>query len=154
MEPIDNMSLNIISLNVRGLGDPTKRRAIFLRYRKSCDILCLQETHSANDSEELWRSEWGGRAYFSHGESNARGVAIFVNRSWRHAVNSVTKDNDGCSMCINVTANEKSICIMNIYAPNKDSPVFFQNKFLEAQQQNEQVVIIGDFNTVLNTELD
>ena len=70
--------LRIITLNVRGLRNENKRRSIFNYYRKRADIICLQETHSTEVDEKCWRNEWGGIMLFSHGESNARGVAILV----------------------------------------------------------------------------
>ena len=76
------MAVNIISLNTRGLRETTKRRAVFNFYRTRCDILCLQETHSTQDVEKLWASEWGGVALFSHGTSNSRGVALLIKKNY------------------------------------------------------------------------
>ena len=74
------MAVNIISLNVHGLRDTNKRRAIFEMYRKKCDILCLQETHSEVSDEPYWTAEWGGKIIFSHGNTNATGTAILVRK--------------------------------------------------------------------------
>ena len=72
--------LQLLSLNVRGIGDNTKRREVFRwlkRYHKGGDsIIMLQETHSTPNSELVWEREWGSKIYFSHGANNARGVAI------------------------------------------------------------------------------
>ena len=54
------MTVNIISVNIRGLKDESKRRCIFDYYRNRCDILCLQETHSEEKDEKVWSNEWGG----------------------------------------------------------------------------------------------
>ncbi len=67
------------SLNCRGLADGRKRRAIFQwlkTYHKG--IVLLQETHSTSSCEKQWLSEWGGEIFFSHGNYNARGVAILL----------------------------------------------------------------------------
>ena len=29
---------------------------------------------------QMWQSEWGGKAFFAHGESNSRGVAILIGK--------------------------------------------------------------------------
>ena len=75
------MSFNIISLNVRGLQNDTKRRAIFQYCRERATIICLQETHSTPDIEQKWKLEWGGNILFSHGESNARGCCILIKKN-------------------------------------------------------------------------
>ena len=71
------MTLNLISLNVRGIRDEIKRKKIFQFYNeKRCDVLCLQETHSTKEDEIEWKLEWGGNIIFTHGQSNARGCAM------------------------------------------------------------------------------
>ena len=57
---------------MRGAANEQKRRAIFDKYRKSTDILILQETHSTKEVESIWESEWGGKVIFNHGTGMAR----------------------------------------------------------------------------------
>ena len=72
----------IISQNVRGLGDNTKRRQMFnYLHRQKADIILLQETHFVPNCEFLWRNEWGGKAMFNGDASNARGVGILF-KTW------------------------------------------------------------------------
>ena len=146
--------INIISLNVRGLREATKRRAIFSYYRTRCNILCLQETHSDEKTIDMWRNEWGGRCYASHGETNARGVAIMVNKECTAKIDLVMADNDGRVIACNVHSNDTTVCVANIYAPNKDSPKFFEDNFRKIQEVSEKSVVIGDFNTVLDAKYD
>ena len=56
---LQNMSVNVISLNVRGLREQVKRRNIFDFYRSRCDILCLQETHSTPEDIAVWKIRMG-----------------------------------------------------------------------------------------------
>ena len=51
--------LKLLSLNVRGLRNVNKRRAIF-SYLKSqkATIFCLQETYSSIENEKVWAAEW------------------------------------------------------------------------------------------------
>ena len=60
--------LKILSLNVRGLRNAGKRKAVFsyLKNQKA-SICCLQETFSKKDDEKIWTLEWGGKILFSHG---------------------------------------------------------------------------------------
>ena len=131
-----------------------KRRIIFSEYRKRCDILCLQETHSDDKTCGTWKAEWGGLCYFSHGTKKSCGVAIMVNRKYRGRTCNAKFDPQGRSVTVEVKDNEASMCIVNIYAPNKDSPMFFENKIKEGFKMNANLVVIGDFNTVLDCEKD
>ena len=66
--------LNILSLNVRGLRNENKRRAIFsyLKYQNAT-IFCLQETFSKPEDEKIWSAEWGEKM-ISHGSEHSKGV--------------------------------------------------------------------------------
>ena len=148
-------SLNVLSLNVRGLREVNKRRQIFDFYRKKCHILCLQETHSVQEDEVVWTSEWGGQVYYSHGTNMARGVAILIQKDFPIKIEKTILDNAGRYIVMLLsTGDNQRICLSNIYAPNKDSPQFFQDIFLKSFELSEKMVIVGDYNTVLNVELD
>ena len=64
----NKLTYDITSLNVRGLRDQSKRRSIFwyLKDQKS-KLYFLQETYSEVNDEIIWRNEWGGNIFFSHG---------------------------------------------------------------------------------------
>jgi len=54
--PVDNINFNLISLNVWGIRDFAKRKAIFSWIKKqNADIAFLQETYSPPDFVEKWR---------------------------------------------------------------------------------------------------
>ena len=40
-------------------------------------MLCSSHDKTAN----TWQNEWGHKCIFSHGETNARGVAILLNKT-------------------------------------------------------------------------
>ena len=76
---IDNVKFKIVSLNARGLRSLTKRKAILMWLRKQkADIAFLQETYSTKEVENIWRSQWNGSLFFSHGTEHARGVLVLV----------------------------------------------------------------------------
>ena len=63
-------SIKLLSLNVRGLSNFHKRRAIFSWCRKQkADLIFLQETHSTAERQDQWRKEWGASLLFSHGST-------------------------------------------------------------------------------------
>lgn len=68
---------DILSLNVRGIRDQLKRRSIFAYLKDhSPKIIFLQETHSEPSDEMIWKSEWGGEIFFSHGTNTVKGYAF------------------------------------------------------------------------------
>ncbi|CAH3144878.1 unnamed protein product, partial [Porites lobata] len=72
-------SLNLLSLNARGLSNFRKRRTIFTWCRKrNSDIIFLQETHSTLSTQLKWKNEWGAELICSHGSSNSRDIIKFL----------------------------------------------------------------------------
>ena len=77
----EQCSLKLLSLNVRGLGNFQKRRAIYTWCRKQkADLTFLQETHSTKTTESQWKKEWGSQIFFSHASANARSVAVLIRK--------------------------------------------------------------------------
>ena len=149
--------VKIVSLNVRGLSNFKKRRVIFTWCRKmESDIIFLQETHSKIETENQWEREWGGKMLFSHGSSNARGVAVLFRNGFNISIDSSKIDPQGRFLKI----EHNMFILANIYAPNKDrcSRLFFknlQNHLLEFGISAENNIIIGGgFNCPLNPHLD
>ena len=72
-------NLKIRSLNVRGLQTKQKRDLVFTELSKyKQDILLLQETHSTALDERLYKTKWGSNTFFSHGESNSKGICTII----------------------------------------------------------------------------
>ena len=148
------MVINIVSLNVRGLRNQIKRKGIFDYYRGKCNLLFLQETHSVKEDENIWKSEWGNKIIFSHGTSASRGVMCLVSKQIQIDINNVKCDAHGRYIIFAVWHEDCAYSIANIYAPNTDNPTFFQEVIRETYNRSENVVIVGDFNTVIQPKLD
>lgn len=146
----------IFSLNVKGLRNRDKRRKIFyLMHHWKAHIAILQETHSSKQDEMFWRSEWGGQAFFSHGETNARGVAILISKNFGCEVINKLMDDQGRIMILVLKIQNTIITIAGVYAPNQDDIQFFKKLFeLVVSLNNDLKIIVGDFNTVLNVQKD
>ena len=118
--------MRILSLNVRGLRNAGKRKAIFsyLKNQKA-SIVCLQETFSKKDDEKTWTSEWGGKIIFSHGKEHARGVCVTINSNSLFQVESVEIDLQGRYI---VAKLDEDYSIVNIYAPTdyRQQPAFIR----------------------------
>ena len=148
--------LKLISLNVRGLRNRNKRRAIFsyLKAQKAT-IFCLQETYSSPEDEKVWSAEWGGNTLFSHGSSHSRGVCILLNPSnVTFCLQSVKQDSDGRLLIAKATTHDKSFFIVNIYAPtdyrDQDNFIRTVSEQLMSNTNTSNVIIAGDWNTTLN----
>ena len=143
-------------MNVRGLQDANKRKQVFMYVKKLGNtITFLQETHSIEADEKIWKSEFGGTIVFSHHERNSRGVTILINPKSQVCVKKVSSSNEGRYVAIDCTIEGKDLLLVNVYAPNIDQPEFFQQLFdVMALHQNADRIIAGDFNLVLNEKLD
>lgn len=86
--------LKILSLNVRGIRDLTKRRSIFSYLKdQKATFYILQETYSEINDENVWKNEWGGQIIFSHGSNHSGGVCILIYPSINIEVDYSFKDN-------------------------------------------------------------
>ena len=110
--------MNIITLNVRGIRNRVKRRSLFSYLKdQNCHFYLLQETFSEPKDERVWKNEWGGDVFFSHGSNHSKGVCILVNPSIAVNVENSYKDIDGRIIAIDVICNGVNLSICNVYAP-------------------------------------
>ena len=150
------VELTMASYNVRGLVNVKKSREIFYYLRKKpYDVISMQETHSSPSQLKRWRTEWGGRLYCSHGSNNARGVTISVKKRKKLSVKGEKKDPKGRFLILNCLINGDNYLLVNVYGPNHDSQEFFTELTESIDELNvDQKIISGDFNFVLNTDID
>ena len=151
---VDN--IKICSLNCQGLGDLKKRRDVinYLRNLKY-SIICLQDTHFTKGIENIVQNEWGYKAFFNSYNSRSRGVAILFNNNFEFKINKIFRDQTGNVLIVDIKLSNKSITLINIYGPNKDTPDFYSD--LEkniVEFANNDIIIVGDWNLLLNPEID
>lgn len=148
--------IKIFNCNVRGLNNHIKRREIFHYLQcKSYDIFVLQETHSSKRLQKRWQCEWGGRVFFTHSQTNAKGVCIMFKRSASVKVLDSVHDKDGRIIGLTIEYNNVHVFLLNIYAPNEDDSSFFI-KVAELLEKTDCVhkIVLGDFNLYLDKDLD
>ena len=149
-------TITVVTFNVRGLRDTAKRKQIFLFLKKlNYQLVCLQETHSTIDEEIEWKKQWGGEILFSHGTSTARGVMTLLRLAAVAKMHKLDSSSNGRYLIAEIEIKDTLFFLGNIYAPNEDDPALIRQIF-EYVDQSEctDVCFCGDFNMVLNIDLD
>lgn len=122
---------------------------------RKLDLILLQETHSSVEDEKKWKSEWGGKMWFCHGSSQSKGVAVLLNNKSPLQVLQVSQALEGRFIMIDVKVGETEFLVANLYAPNEDNADFFVRAFeMIEHKDNPNMMVVGDFNTTLNPNLD
>ena len=110
--------ISIITLNVNGVNDPTKRHRLAEWIQKQDPyICCLQETHfRPKDTYRLKVREWKN-IFQTNGKQKKTGVAIFISDKIVLKI-KITRDKEGHDIMIKGSIQEEDITIVNSYAPN------------------------------------
>ena len=150
--------LNAVTpLNVRGLANFSKRKDVldFLRCQ-SADIICLQELHVALAKENIFKNQWGGRAWIAPVSSASGGVGIFIQNKLSCNFIDVVTNHKGSAIFLSLEIHGVRIKIGNVYGPpERDDHLFFEEIFRQADSdQQEHLIICGDWNLSLNPEVD
>lgn len=111
-------SLSVLSLNVRGLRDVVKRKAIFLFCKRSdADLIFLQETHSEGADMTFWKTQWGNMIFASHGSSHSAGVLTLIHK-FKGDILKVVEANDGRWITTVIKQDNSFFILCNIYGFN------------------------------------
>jgi len=95
---------------------------------------------------------------FSHGHTNARGVAVLIKKGFDIDIRLTQTDSIG--RLLKVVIKEENYTIANIYGPNKDADAvkFYHNRSnllrTNVFGNEENIIMGGDFNCPLNVSLD
>ena len=147
-------TLNLITWNVRGFHTTSKRIQIINHLIKlKADICFLQETHLTNKKLQNLYCKQFNKIFSSTFNSKQRGVSILINKNISFTLNSCIIDPEERFIIINISINQLTFTLANIYAPNNDDPLFYHNLF-SLLYNSTNLIVAGDFNTVLNPLLD
>ena len=150
-------SLNISTLNCRGLKD-YKKRDFIINYlnSNSVDVCFLQETHCASLlSAKTWSRKWGGKTFWSFGSERSKGVGIWFKQGLNFKIIHINRDNEGRLLCLLVKVNNHIFKLVNVYAPiiPRERKQFFQS-FKHVLKGKHHIILGGDFNCVVDISLD
>ena len=110
--------------------------------------------------EYIWKTQWKGKLYFSHGSNHSCGVMVLVRGDLDVDLIFINSYDDGRSIVMEAVVQESSYLFVNIYAPNRtqDQCRFFDklNNNIEDCVANKELKIIlgGAFNVTFDSDLD
>jgi exonuclease III len=153
---------SVTSLNCNGLGGKKKRLEVYKWLKRNHKgIILLQESHCTPKRETSWGKTFGRQytSYYSNGSSRSCGVITFLPERLGKYVKDQDRDTEGRCLIISLEIKTVKYAIINIYAPNQDSPAA-QMEFLDfldsklEKYKDHTILMGGDFNMVLNPTLD
>ena len=149
-------TLKVLSVNCQGLQDKKKRSDV-ITYPKEMQpsIVCLQDTHLTKKDEASIRNIWNGEIWLNGFSTNSRGVAILINTNFEFKSEIIHRDIHGNLLVLDLDLPNFSFRLINLYAPNNDNPFFYSQIKSFIESSNKQYTIVcGDFNLVLDPEMD
>ena len=123
----------------------------------------IQETHSTKMKEQLWKYQWGGAMFFSHGTSDCRRVLVaFKNELECKLLFPVVADSGGRYIIVHIEIQGSPYVILNYYAPNVvNEQLRLLSKLSEEldklplrENQDVQFVFGWDWNLTFDKSLD
>ena len=154
---------DISSVNVNGLNDKSKRNTILNNLKNSnANVVFLQDLKAASKkSTSEWFRKWEGES-FSTVKSGTSSIAILFSKDTAFQVTNALEDPEGRFLLLNGTTEDQNVAFCNVYALSgypkyKERSNFFNNLktvISEFKPNNSQLTFGGDFNCVLDDELD
>ena len=148
--------LKVCTLNCQGLRDSNTRHAVFQDCLKH-DICFLQETYITEVKVNAWKREWPGEFFSVNGTSNSNGLITLFNKGSNCDNFNVFYS---CYRILGITAtiNDEPYYFINYYAPSDSNSekIKYMNKLYHVLSltDSNNIIIGGDFNLVLNNDLD
>ena len=149
-------SIKLLSANCQGLRTLEKRHDVLNYFKQmGVNILCLQDTHLIQKDISDLKKIWNGEIFLSGNKTNSRGVAVLLNKNFEYEVISTKIDAEGNYINIQLNLDTLSLNLTTVYGPNTDDPEFFTRiKHFIENQQADYSIVCGDFNLVLDPDLD
>ena len=149
--------MKFATLNCNGFKSLRKLESVQYYLEKyRLDILFLQETHVDNLKlgKEIEQS-LGGKILWSLGQTDSRGVGIFVSNRCQTEIIKFHHDVEGRLVYVDIDREGDQYRLINIYAPNdpRARKQFFKD-LIYVVNTRRTILMGGDFNVIENTRLD
>ena len=148
--------IKLCTLNVKGLNNKDKRIKIFKWLdEKNYSICLIQESHLTHTLAQTLKDEWDGEIYLSGQHTNKQGIAFLIKSNIEITVDNFNEIIIGRQASIDIKIHETQLTLINVYGPNIDDSTFYEilQSFIN-NNQDKNIIVGGDFNTVLNPLLD
>ena len=120
----------------------------------------MQETHSSGKTEKQWEQLWRGSIKFSHGITSSKGVLIAFSEGLEFNIMKEFTDQNGRYIVLQVDIQGNPYVLINYYVPNLETQqVSVLDKLTKVLsnlelKENTNLILGGDFNLILNLNLD
>ena len=93
---------------------------------------------SNTNQEHIWKHDWDGEIFFSHGESNCEGVALLVSKNLDVNIDSITNDTNGRFLLLDCRISDIKYILVNLYAPNADKKLeqYYFDSYVHSNLEN------------------
>ena len=149
----------ILTHNVRGINDPTKRQTIFTYCTlEDIDIAVLTETQVQNTNHKYWKHPKYDITWSNN--NKGAGVAVMIKKEISKHTGMI-KEYPGRGISIDLQfKGKKHIGIIGVYIPAGDGQEkkkvnkWIEGEILHRHGKNWNTIILGDFNSVTNPQVD
>ena len=101
------------------------------------------------------KNDWNATHIISGGETNA-GTMIILEKNFEYQLHDKITSDDGRYVILDLEIPEVArFILVNLYAPNNDSPIFFEDLFNKIENMNNKnIIMVGDWNLVIEFDKD
>ena len=148
------MSLNVASLNVRGLRDSSKCARLLGELKNLCvDVAAVQETYFSCDAYcRVLENDFN--VFSAYSSRVSVGVSLLAGRSLDADVDVVFAGDRGRLVVADVAVKSFKFRLVAVYAPNIAAKVSFFRRLAPFLDDTKRLVLMGDWNAILDPKID
>ena len=123
---------------------------------KSIGFHCFEKFLGSNLWINSLKKTWNVNFLIAGNSTNAGGVLIVLNNNFEYIIHNKILDKDGRFIVLDIELPDVArFLLINLYAPNNDTPDFYKNLATIVESSNiRNVIFTGDWNLVLDPALD
>lgn len=156
--------LNIATHNINGIKSNTHKLDLALNWAidNKIDILGIAESNiSSKEGCWLTSEQNNFRSFWSSSDQNKKkgsGVGLLINNQWEKYIGSIDRINEYI-IIVNFMLKQLEIIVIMLYIPpnneqeKKRARKVIIEKYIN-RSFNAQIIVMGDFNSILDSELD